>query len=214
LTSLERGRVPSPRPVAAREIPLIDRVEEMKLLKEAVDRTIQGEGGLVFLYGEAGIGKTRLARELKAYAHLRGMQVLYGRCPALFRMDGVPPYILWREVVRDYLENSNPEQLYRVIGFYPAEVAKLVPELTQKLRTIPQSFPISPEQEQNRLFEAVSQFITNISREAPLLVILDDLQWTDPSSLLLLHYLARGVNKTPLLLLGAYPAPTLILTIP
>ena len=204
LTSLERDRVPSPRPIAAKEIPLIDRTEEMKLLKEAVDRTIQGEGGLVFIYGEAGIGKTRLARELRAYAHLHGMQVLYGRCPALFRMDGVPPYVLWREVIRDYLEICSSEQLYRVVGFYPAEVAKLVPELSQKLRTIPQSFPISPEQEQNRLFEAISQFITNISREAPLLVVLDDLQWTDPSSLLLLHYLARGVYKTPLLLLGAY----------
>jgi len=204
LASLERERVPSPRPIAGREIPLIDRVEEMKLLKEAADRAILGEGGLVFLYGEAGIGKTRLARELRAYAHLRGMQVLYGRCPALFRMDGVPPYILWREVIRDYLENSNPEQLYRVIGFYPAEVAKLVPELSQKLRAIPQSFPISPEQEQNRLFEAVSQFITNIAREAPLLVVLDDLQWTDPSSLLLLHYLARGIQREHLLLLGDY----------
>jgi tetratricopeptide (TPR) repeat protein len=204
LTSLERDRVPSPRSIATREIPLIDRIEEMKLLKEAVDRTIQGEGGLVLLYGEAGIGKTRLARELRAYAHLRGMQILYGRCPALFRMDGVPPYVLWKEVIKDYLEACTPEQLYRVIGYYPAEVVKLVPELSQKLRAIPQSFPINPEQEQDRLFEAVSQFITNISREAPLLVVLDDLQWTDPSSLLLLHYLARGVYRTPLLLLGAY----------
>ena len=196
--------VPGPRPIAVREIQLVDRVEEMNLLRQAVDSAVRGEGGLVFLYGEAGIGKTRLARELRAYARLRGMQVLYGRCPALFRMDGVPPYIIWSEVVRDYLENSNPEQLYRVIGFYPAEVAKLVPEISQKLRTIPQSFPINPEHEQNRLFEAVSQFIINISREAPLLVILDDLQWTDPSSLLLLHYLARGVRKAPLMLLGAY----------
>jgi tetratricopeptide (TPR) repeat protein/KaiC/GvpD/RAD55 family RecA-like ATPase len=190
--------------VAVRETPLIDRVEEMKLLKEAVDRTIQGEGGLIFLYGEAGIGKTRLARELRAYAQLRGMQVLYGRCPALFRMDGVPPYVLWNEAIKDYLETCSPELLYKVIGLYPAEVAKLVPELRQKLGTIPQSFPISPQQEQNRLFEAVSQFITNISKEAPLLVVLDDLQWTDPSSLLLLHYLARGAHRTPLLLLGAY----------
>jgi len=204
LTSLERDRVPSPRSIATREIPLTDRVEEMKLLKEAVDRTIHGNGSLVFLYGEAGIGKTRLAKELSTYARLRGMQVLYGRCPALFRMDGVPPYILWREVIKDYLENSSPEQLYRVIGFYPAEVAKLVPELGQRLRSIPQSFPINPEQEQNRLFEAVSQFIANISKETPLLVVLDDLQWTDPSSLLLLHYLVRGVFRTPLLLLGAY----------
>ena len=204
MSSLERDHVPSPRPIAAKEIPLVDRIEEVKSLKETVDKTLQGEGGLVFLYGEAGIGKTRLARELAAYARLRGMQVLYGRCPALFRMDGVPPYVIWKEIIKEYLETCTPEQLYRVIGFYPAEVVKLVPELSQKLRSIPQSLPISPEQEQNRLFEAVSQFITNISREAPLLVVLDDLQWTDPSSLLLLHYLARGVQKTPLLLLGAY----------
>ena len=204
MASLERDRVPSARPVAAKEVPLVDRTEEMNVLKEAVYRTVHGEGGLVFIHGEAGIGKTRLVRELGAYARSRGVQVLYGRCPALFRMDGVPPYIIWKEVIKDYLETCTLDQLDKVIGFYPAEVAKLVPELSKKLRTTPQSFQISPDQEQNRLFEAVSQFITNISREAPLLVILDDLQWTDPSSLLLLHYLARGVQKTPLLLLGAY----------
>jgi len=204
LTSLERDRVPSPRPIAIREVPLVDRTEEMDVLKEAVYRAVHGEGGLVFIHGEAGIGKTRLVRELGVYARSRGVQVLYGRCPALFRMDGVPPYVLWKEVIKDYLETCTPEQLFRVVGFYPAEVARLVPEISQKLRSIPQSFPISPEQEQNRLFEAVSQFVTNISRETPLLVVLDDLQWTDPSSLLLLHYLARGVQKTPLLLLGAY----------
>jgi tetratricopeptide (TPR) repeat protein len=176
----------------------------MKTLKEAMNRTIQGEGGVVFLHGEAGIGKTRLARELRAYAHSQGMRVLYGRCPGVFKMDGIPPYVLWREVIRDFLDNCSLEQLYRVIGFYPAEVAKLVPELVQKLRAIPQSFPISPEQELSRLFEAVSQFVINIAREAHLLVVLDDLQWADPSSILLLHYLARGVQKTPLLLLGAY----------
>jgi len=196
--------VPSPRSVSAKEVQLIDRVEEMNMLREAADKAVRGEGGLVFLYGEAGIGKTRLTRELGAYARLRGMQVLYGRCPALFRMDGVPPYILWSEVIKDYLEGCSPEQLYRVIGFYPSEVCKLVPELRQRLGAIPQSLPIGPEHERDRLFEAVSQFVTNISKEAPLLVVLDDLQWTDQTSLLLMHYLARGVYKTPLLLLGAY----------
>jgi tetratricopeptide (TPR) repeat protein/tRNA A-37 threonylcarbamoyl transferase component Bud32 len=196
--------VPSPRPIAIREIQLIDRSEEMNLLREAVDRAVRSEGGAVFLYGEAGIGKTRLAREMGAYARLRGMQVLSGRCPALFRMDGVPPYVLWKEVIKNYLETCAPQQLYRVIGFYPSEVSKLVPELTQKLGTIPPSLPISPEQERDRLFEAVSQFVTNISKESPLLVMLDDLQWTDQSSLLLLHYLARGIYNQPLVLLGAY----------
>ena len=204
LASLERDRVPSPRPIAPKEVPLVDRTEEMNVLKEAVYRSVHGEGGLVFVHGEAGIGKTRLLREVGAYARSRGVQVLYGRCPALFRMDGVPPYIIWKEVIKDYLGECTPEQLYRVIGFYPAEVAKLVPELSLKLRTLPPSVQISPEQEQNRLFEAVSQFIANISQETPLLVVLDDLQWTDSSSLLLLHYLARGIPGTPLLLLGAY----------
>jgi serine/threonine protein kinase/tetratricopeptide (TPR) repeat protein len=196
--------VPSPRPFAAREIQLIDRVEEIRLLREAVDRAVRGEGGVVFLHGEAGIGKTRLARELGAYARLRGMQVLYGRCPALFRMDGVPPYVLWSEVIKDYLQVCTPEQLYKVIGYYPGEVSKLAPEIKQKLGTVPQSLPISPEQERDRLFEAVSQFVINISKEVPLLIVLDDLQWTDQSSLLLLHYLARGIYRESLLLLGAY----------
>lgn len=196
--------VPSPRPTAVSEVQLIDRVEEMGLLRESVDKAVRGQGGVVFLHGEAGIGKTRLTRELGAYARLRGMQVLYGRCPALFRMDGVPPYVLWNEAIKDYLQVCTPEQLYRVVGFYPSELSKLVPEVKQKLGAIPQSLPINPEHGRDRLFEAVSQFMTNISKETPLLVVLDDLQWTDQSSLLLLHYLARGVYRESLLLLGAY----------
>jgi len=195
---------PSARPVTRKETLLIDRVEEMNQLREAVDRAVRGEGGLLFLRGEAGIGKTRLTRELGAYARLRGMRVLYGRCPALLTMAGIPPYILWSEVIRDYLEASTAEQLYRVIGFYPGEVSKLVPQLGQRLGAVAQSLPIDPEHERDRLFEAVSQFIANISREAPLLVVLDDLQWTDQSSLMLLHYLARGVHKEHLLFVGAY----------
>ncbi len=204
VSSHRRIIVPTPRPAAVREIQLINRVAEMQVLREAADRAASGQGGVVFLYGEAGIGKTRLARELGAYARSKGMQVLSGRCPALFRMDGVPPYVLWEEVIKDYLEICTPEQLYRVIGSYPIEVSKLAPQLKQKLRTFPQSFPLSPEHSRDRLFEAVTQFITNISKEAPLLVILDDLQWTDQSSLLLMHYLARGVYKESLLILGAY----------
>ena len=97
MASLEHDRVPSPRPLAVKETQLIDRVGEMELLREAVDRAIRGEGGLVFIHGEAGIGKTRLVRELGAYARSRGVQVLYGRCPALFRMDGVPPIFTGRK---------------------------------------------------------------------------------------------------------------------
>lgn len=193
-----------PRTFAGKEIQLVDRVQEMTLLREAVDGAVRNEGCVAILHGEAGIGKTRLSRELGAYARLRGMQVLRGRCTALSKIDVMPPYILWSEVIKDYLQACTPEQLYRVIGLYPSEVSKLVPEIKHKLGAFPQSLPISPEQERNRLFEAVSQFITNISKEAPLMVVLDDLQWTDQSSLLLLHYLARSVDRDSLVLLGLY----------
>ena len=187
-----------------KETPLIDRVEEKGLLKAASDTAVRGEGGVVVLYGEAGIGKTRLTRELRAHARSRGMQVLYGRCPALFRIESVPPYVLWREVIRDYLQVCTPEQLQSAVGYYPSEIYKIVPEIKQKLAAFPESPPLSPEMERERLFEAVSQFVENISKTAPLVVVLDDLQWCDQSSLLLLHYLARGVYRDSILLLGAY----------
>jgi tetratricopeptide (TPR) repeat protein len=196
--------VPSPRPLTTGEVQLIDRVEELSILMKAVDGAVRGEGGLVLLYGEAGIGKTRLAREIETYAHLRGMQALYGRCPALFTMGSVPPYALWSEAIKNYLEVCTPQQLYRVVGTYPSEVGKLVPHIKQRLGAFQELAPINPEHERDRLFEAVSQFITNISREAPLLVVLDDLQWTDQSSLLLLQYVARDIKKESLLLLGEY----------
>jgi len=198
--------VPSPRSVAMKEIQLVNRVEEMQVLREAADRAIQGEGGVIFLHGEAGIGKTRLARELTVYARSQRMQVLSGTHAhlALFRLDGVHPYALWEEAIKDYLEVCTLEELQKVIGSYPIEVSKLIPELEHKLKLVPQSFPLSPKHSHDRLFEAISQFIINISREKALLLVLDDLQWTDQSSLLLMHYLARGVYKESLLVLGAY----------
>ena len=196
----EPEAAPIPRYLTVKETPLIDRVEELAILKEAADEAISDHGGLFFLYGEAGIGKTRLTRELRDYVRSRGMQILRGKCPSLFRIESVSPYVLWKEVIRDYLQLCTPEQLQSAVGYYPGEICKLVPEIKQKLTDFTESPPLSAELERDRLFEAVSQFITNISKTAPLLVVLDDLQWCDTSSLLLLHYLGRGVYRDKLLL--------------
>ena len=196
--------VPSARSSSMKETPLIDRIEEMRLLEESAEAAVRGEGCAVFLCGEAGIGKTRLTRELRTYAKSRGMQILYGRCPSLFTIDSIPPYVLWKEVIRDYLQVCTPEQLQTVVGSYPSEICKIVPDLKQKLKVYSESPPLSPENERERLFEAISQFVENISKTAPLVVFLDDLQWCDPSSIMLLHYLARGIYRDSLLLLGTY----------
>ncbi len=194
----------NPHSPVAKETSLVNRAEEMALLKASADSAICGEGCIFVLFGEPGIGKTRLTRELRVYARSRDMQVLYGRCPGLFRADSVPPYVLWKEVIRNYLQSCTPAQLQSVVGDYPAEICKIVPEIEQKITSVPESPPLSPELERDRLFEAVSQFIENISKTSPLLLVLDDLQWCDRSSLLLLHYLSRGIYRDSLLVLGTY----------
>lgn len=190
--------------LARRQTALVNRVQEMVLLKDSADKATHGEGGVVFIYGEAGIGKTRLTNEIATHANLRGMRILYGRCPALFKATGVPPYTLWKEVIKEYLQGCTPEELQRVVGYYPGEISKIIPEIKQKLIVFSESPVLSPDLERDRLFEAVFQFVTNISKITPLIVVLDDLQWADPSSLLLLHYLSRGIYRENLLFLGAY----------
>jgi predicted ATPase/KaiC/GvpD/RAD55 family RecA-like ATPase len=199
----EPEELPGLHPYAKKETPLINRVEEMGFLKEAANKAIGKQGGVVILYGEAGIGKTRLTRELRTYVR-SGMQILSGKGSSLLDKESVPPYVLWKEVIRNYLHDCTPEQLENAVGFYPGEICKIVPEIKQKLANFPESPPLGPEQERDRLFEAVSQFVVNISKTTPLMLVLDDLQWCDQSSLLLLHYIARGVYRDPLLLLGAY----------
>lgn len=96
LAPLHSASIGAPIPTAyvRGEVQLVDRVQEMAFLREAVDKAVRSEGCVAILQGEAGIGKTRLAKEIRTYARLRGVQVLRGRCLALPRMDLVPPYIL------------------------------------------------------------------------------------------------------------------------
>ena len=67
----------------------VGRQQEMAQLRSALDDAMSGQGRLVMLVGEPGIGKTRTAQELAAYAETRGTQVLWGRC---YEEEGAPPY--------------------------------------------------------------------------------------------------------------------------
>jgi len=190
--------LPSPEPVWARS--LVDREDELGILKGCLDGVLRGEGSLVFVTGEAGIGKTRLLMELKAYAKLRGALFLVGNCYE----EGAVPYKPWVEIVREYLRRSQPELLYKVAGIYAAEIVKLVPEAASKLRAIPPLPYLGPEEERLRLFEAVTQFFINASKDSPLVLFLDNLQWADPSTMQLLHYLGRSLRLERLAIVGAY----------
>ena len=189
--------------LARKETTLVNRVREIALLNGALENAVNHVGGSFVLTGESGIGKTRLVKELRAHARLLGMRVLNGRCTTLFPTNSTP-YTVWKEVIKDYLQNCTPEQLQRAVGYYPGEICKIVPEIRQKLIMYADSPALDPEKERERLFEALSQFVANISKESPLLITLDDLQWADQSSLSLLHYIARGIRNERLLFLCSF----------
>ena len=192
-------RMPTPEPRWAQ--PLADREQEMRTLRARLDAALRAEGSLVFITGEAGIGKTRLAYELRSYAKLRGAQCLMSKGG---EREGGVPYQPWSAIIKEYVRWAPPLLVFKAVGTFAPELVKLVPELGEKLGTIPPSASAPGVQEHVRLYEAVTQFFVNISRESPLALFLDDLQWFDDASMALLHHMVRVISAEHLLVVGGY----------
>ena len=91
----------------------VGRAREMAVLEAALAATCRGQGQLVFLEGEPGIGKTRMLQELTASAGNHDVHVLWGRC---YEGEGAPPFWPWIQILRRYLTSSTPETLQAEIG--------------------------------------------------------------------------------------------------
>ncbi len=184
-------------PPAARVTPWIDRESELRSLDRLVEEGKGGLGRIVAFSGESGIGKTRLADEGIRKAEKKGFRTLRGRG----HQDEEPvPYSLWVQVVRDVLRDAPAPLLYKIsTGCGPALV-KLAPEVGERLGQTPSNGEDIPEAAGLQFFERVAQFFVNLSRESPILVLLDDLQWADPGSLRLLDYLAEPIRTQPILI--------------
>ena len=154
----------------------------------------------MLLLGEAGIGKTRLAEEEGCFAQQRGWTVVWGRT---YAQESTIPYHLWTEVLRKAMAFNMPATRRMLTSsahsFEP--LLALLPELTDTLsHATPPPLPI--EQEQHHLWEAVHRLLTMLSVHAPLLVVLDDLQWADESSCTLFAYLARRLLGHAIIMIG------------
>jgi tetratricopeptide (TPR) repeat protein len=154
----------------------------------------------VLLAGDAGIGKTRLAAELARRAHSERAVVMAGRASE----ETLAPYQPFLEALRHFFLNA-PQRLLRTTSReYGGELARLVPELRRRVPDLPPAIGGEPETERYRLFEAVVGLLSAISENAPILLALDDLQWADRPTLLLLRHLARAPDPERLLILVAY----------
>jgi DNA-binding CsgD family transcriptional regulator len=197
-----------PAPSLASSKVFVGRAPELDALIARLEETAAGRGGVVLLAGEPGIGKTRLAEELAAIAETRGVRVLWGRC---YEGEGAPAFWPWVQVLRAAVRDA-PLGALTQLGPAAAGIAQLVPEVAaqpdagsaQGAGTAGAPSDLDPAQARFRLFDGITAFLGARAATQPHLLILDDLQWADTSSLLLLRFLAPNLRAMPLLVLGTY----------
>ena len=168
------------------QLTLVGRADEIKKLQQAYALIREGQQRVLFVNGEAGIGKTRLAREFSTWMEEQGATVLWGNC---YEMSGALPYQPIIDMLTGYIRSSSPDQLRFVLGNSAADLAKIIPELRIKLPDLPSLEPLGLEVERRNLYNAIANYFNAIASEGSLLLILDDLQWADTATMQLLNYL-------------------------
>lgn len=191
-----------PARIGARRPAFVGRERELASLADLLQAAERGEAGVVLLSGEPGIGKSGLLREFSARALRDGWLVLSGRA---YDTEGMPPYLPFVEVLRQYVQASSGEELQSIVSAAP-EIAMLLPEVAVRLGPVSPG-RLDPESERYALFQSVSEFFLHAadSTEARgLLICLDDLHWADRSTLLLFQHLVRNVTAARLCLAATY----------
>jgi DNA-binding CsgD family transcriptional regulator len=172
---------------------IIGRASETALLDARLRAALDGEGQVVLVSGEPGIGKTRLAQYASARATELGMRCLWGRAS---EQAGVPPYWPFRQIVRDAVDDALLAELGLAVV---RDLAVVAPEVTGA-----RSYDAGSAQDRFPIFEAVTNFLAAAARSTGALVVLDDLQWADAASVQLLAHLARGLGRSRLALIVTY----------
>jgi len=194
--------VPLPPRLARRPtVGVIGREAEMQTITDAAKRVAGAEGREVLLIsGEAGMGKTTLAAEAARAAFETGACVLFGNCGE----DVAAPYQLFAEAIRHYVTHADEAQLLAHIEESGSEMARLVPALASRIPDLPPSKATDADSERYLLFAAVVGLLARVSQKQPVVLVLDDLQWADNASLLLLRHLTAAEQTMRVLVLGTY----------
>ncbi len=172
------------------EIQFVGRDAELEQLRHDLARAISGDGSLVLIHGEPGIGKTTLARTFTREAEQRGATVLWGRG---YDGEWLPPYTPWIEALG---------------GAQGFELPKALDAFLRRGDQSPggdgAGSLLDPEEARFRFHETIVAFLREISRESPLVIVLDDLQWVDRGSIDLVQHIVHFGLDMPLLVVATY----------
>ncbi|MBN1139964.1 MAG: AAA family ATPase [Anaerolineae bacterium] len=181
-------------------LPFVGRQSELAAMQRTLDR-IQREGCQVLLVnGETGVGKTRLIEEFIAAIRPQSITFLRASCHAL---DRDIPYQPLREALSIALATTDATAMVKTLGPSAAVLAGLLPMLWEKCPDLKPPPALAPSDELARLLHGLARLIQNLARAGPLLLVIDDLHWTDSATLHALHYLTEHLNRSPILLLAA-----------
>ncbi|MEJ2304951.1 MAG: AAA family ATPase [Anaerolineales bacterium] len=176
------------------ELTLVGRKKAWEALEDSYRRFQQG--GLIFIRGEPGIGKSRLLQE---FATSQDRLVLSGNSHASTQRL---PYEPLTQALRQAL--SLPQLWVDIRPIWLSEAGRLLPELSDHFPDLPKVIEVEPDQAQARLYEALTQCALGIAATAPTLLCLDDLQWADESTLCWLTYLSGWLAGSGLCILAAH----------
>jgi tetratricopeptide (TPR) repeat protein len=206
LETIEAGKIKEPSREAPAENPLYRRVfvgrePELKQLKSAFDGAMSGQGALMMVTGEPGIGKTALCEQLSTYVTLRGGRTLVGHCYEKGSLS--LPYLAFVEALRSYVLSREAKDLREELGSGAADVARIISEIRErlKIKLRPQK---DPEEERYRLLQAVTGFLSNAAAVQPMMVVLEDLHDADKGTLEVLTHVSRNLAGARLLIVGTY----------
>ncbi len=190
----------SSRQFSSVQMPLFGRAEERKDLLAFIEEVFDGHGGVVLIEGEAGVGKTRLVQEVARDVEWRGGQVLLG---STRQLEISPPYGPLVDALSSGCSTLRLNQLFQVTDRIWLQVLKpFLPELAARAPDLPAAPPLPPDQEQPRLREAFVQLLIAWTKFTPLVLVLEDLQWADQSTLDLLCMFANRLQEYGVIVVG------------
>jgi DNA-binding CsgD family transcriptional regulator/tetratricopeptide (TPR) repeat protein len=188
----------------------IGRREELATLATLIKQAQARQPAFALIGGEAGVGKTRLVRELAGQAAGAGFLVLTGQCVEL-GAEGLPlaPLV---DALRTLNRVMPPDELAEVLGPAGAGLARLLPELATSAGpalagstpALPGSAPAGADLHKGQLLEMVLGLLTRLSARQPVVFGVEDLHWADQSTLDLIAFLVRSMRDTRVLLVATY----------
>jgi DNA-binding CsgD family transcriptional regulator len=179
----------------------VGRREELTVLEEAVERAAGGTGAVVMIGAEAGMGKSRLIGELASAAASSGATTVIGECLPLG--DGELPYAPIVGALRALIQARGAETLTGPRGSAGDELARLLPELGGHA-TPANSVASDGAGSLGRLFEQLLSVFADASREAPVVLAVEDVHWSDRSTRDFLTFLVRGIRRERVALILTY----------